>query len=95
MLAGRRLVALEGHRRVAEGVGYRMMVRPVGVVVVVSLARMTVVVVRVMAMGGIRSGMGVIVMRRGSLRRRRVGAVGVVLMGMTVRGRRGVVIVLR
>ena len=72
-----------------------MMVRPVGVVVVVSLARMTVVVVRVMAMGGIRSGMGVIVMRRGSLRRRRVGAVGVVLMGMTVRGRRGVVIVLR
>ena len=95
MLAGRRLVALEGHRRVAEGVGHRMMVRPVGVVVVVSLARMTVVVVRVMAMGGIRSGMGVIVMRRGSLRRRRVGAVGVVLMGMTVRGRRGMVIVLR
>jgi hypothetical protein len=95
MLAGRRIVALKGHRRIAEGVGHRMMVRPVGVGVIVT--GVTVVVVPVMAMSRIRSDMGVIVMRRdgmGSLSRRRVGVVAMVLVDVTVRNRRGMVIVL-
>ena len=95
MLAGRRIVALKGHRRVAEGVGHRMMVRPVGVGVIVT--GVAVVVVPVMAMSRIRSDMGVIVMRRdgmSSLSRRRVGVVAMVLVDVTVRNRRGMVIVL-
>jgi hypothetical protein len=74
-----------------------MMVRLVGVGVGVIVTGVTVVVVPVMAMSRIRSDMGVIVMRRdgmGSLSRRRVGVVAMVLVDVTVRNRRGMVIVL-
>jgi hypothetical protein len=72
-----------------------MMIRPVAMGVV--LTGMTVVVVPVMAMARIGSDMSVIVMRRDGmsrLGRRRVGVVAVVLMDVTVRARRGMVIVL-
>ena len=72
-----------------------MMIRPVAMGVI--LTGMTVVVVPVMAMARIGSDMSVIVMRRDGmsrLGRRRVGVVAVVLMDVTVRDRRGMVIVL-